>query len=284
MKNHLATRMFALFLALSACAFAQAPSDVPSLVQQAIENQKGRPFWFGLYSVTLRDIPYVYETRVTKNLIRPNGSIERTLSFHSEHIPMAGEVYQRNFGETNPRMLVLQEEQQRRLATLSETERQSRRVAFERRRQERRVMWDEFARAFRFEIAGSGQHSYRPATVVSFNPRPGYHSELPEVSYFRAIRGRLWVDSRDQEIGKMEFEFVTDASYRSPLGSGVPRGTTYRMELAKQIDDRWLPKWAETRLFAPGPAGKTQQFIVEFNNYRKFSVSSDITFDNEPLK
>ena len=55
-----------------------------------------------------------------------------------------------------------------------------------------------------------------------------------------------------------------------------PAPARYTMELAKQIDDQWLPRRAETRLCQRVFTAKgSEQFTVEFGNYRKFSESAD---------
>ena len=130
-------------------------------------------------------------------------------------------------------------------------------------------MWDEFLRAFRFELVKPDH--------VRFAPTGNYKSRgVRNAAIFEIIAGDLWFDPATFEITRMEFELTADAGN---LFAKLYKGTHYTIELTKAVDNYYLPaKWSlrmNQRLLTNKGAEETE---VEYFNYRKFETSSTITF------
>jgi hypothetical protein len=115
----------------------------------------------------------------------------------------------------------------------------------------------------------------RPITVLSFIPNPAYRpANVIDTKYLPKLRGQIWVDDMDKEIAHIEFEFAENVTAGFGLLGNVSAGTTYAMDLSKEIDDRWLPVKAQTRLKMRAllVMKTNQEYIYEYSNYRKFST------------
>jgi hypothetical protein len=66
----------------------------------------------------------------------------------------------------------------------SESEKAKRRAEEEKKQKERALFWDEFQKAFRFQVVEHRMHNDRPTTVVTFNPDSTYRQSLGEHKLF----------------------------------------------------------------------------------------------------
>ena len=265
----------------------QAPVAAQSavdLARAALEKQKGRPFWLQPNGVLLRYIGLVYETSATRTELDADGRIKKQTSWRQDVVPVEGVSFVVLLAEHGvpvepARQADLERRNQERFAHLQRrpaAEKARDRAAFERRRAERDRFWDEFARAFRFELVNEPRHHDRPAIVVGFRPDPSYRPRgIIDTEYLPKIAGRLCIDQQDVELVHLELEFIKD--YRIGFGvvGSIRRGTKYSMELAKQGDDQWLPKRAATDWHVRKlVAASRERLVVDYGRYRRFSVDA----------
>lgn len=85
-----------------------------------------------------------------------------------------------------------------------------------------------------------------PGVAVEFTGHD-YRRDLYR-SPTESTRGQIWIDDNDEQIAHFEIEFTEDVSAGFGVVGKVYKGSRYRMELAKQVDNLWLPVLAETIL------------------------------------
>ena len=112
------------------------------------------------------------------------------------------------------------------------------------------------------------QHDFR-------TPMPGYRpGSAIDTKYLPKLRGQIWVDDADNEIAHIVFEFIENVTAGFGLIGKVSAGSSYSMDLSKQIEGQWLPARAETvlKMRALLVMKTNQRYIYEWGNYRKFST------------
>jgi hypothetical protein len=270
---------------LTVRATAQTTEDATLLVKGALVKQKGRPFWFHLRSITFGYVPYVFnvEARVVKYDGHGNAKSDRDCSTTGVFVPVEETLLYTPIEFCGEPVAVRTREywEHQREEKLSEAKRRSAaekakiQSEEERRRKERALFWDEFVKAFRFQILDHRIQNGQPTTVVAFNPIPNYRPGAAiDTKYLPKLRGQLWIDDSDNEIARLEMEFMDDVSMGFGMLGKVSAGSTYVMELAKQIDDSWLPAKAETvlRMRQLLVIKTNQKYTYRYSSYRKFST------------
>jgi len=264
--------------------------DVTQLVRTVLEKQKSRPYWFHLRSITYGFVPYVFD--VKSRVIKYDSSgapkelglgcgttsgatgvfvpVEETLLY----IPLefCGRPVDTRTSES------WRQRREEKLAAVkrrSDAEKAKIQGEAEKNRKERALFWDEFVKAFRFQIIEHRILNERPTIMVSFNPDPQYRpSSIVDTKYLPKLRGQIWIDDIDKEIAHFGAEFTENVSAGFGVLGKVSAGTSYFMDLSKQIDDRWLPVKAETvlNMRALLVMKTNQKYTYEYSNYRKFST------------
>jgi hypothetical protein len=166
----------------------------------------------------------------------------------------------------------------------SESEKAKIRADEEKGRKERARFWDEFVKAFQFEIVEHRMVDNRPTTIVSFVPNANYKpGEVIDTKYLPKVLGQIWIDDGDIEIARFQIQFKDDVTAGFGLFGRVYAGSSYFMDLKKRIDDRWLPAKAETMLrMRQGLLVKTnQRYTYEYDNYRRFTTDVK-TLERDP--
>jgi hypothetical protein len=268
--------------------YGQTAANVDEIANSAISKQKDRPMWFHLRTVGL-EVPFVYRYKATKVKFNGDGSIKNNAWWIQEVVPVNGTRFVADIDASfNPDDKIRSkieaqhqkefEERQIKLEKMSEGDKKKSLEAKKKREEERRQFWDEFARAFHFKRVDNSDFHGRPTTTATFTPDPAYRPHgVVDTAYFQKIQGKIWVDDAEQEIARIELEFTKDVSGGLGLLGKVYQGTRYSMELAKQYEDRWLPKRAETDLRQRILLFKEHEtFTVEFGNYREFSTDVKI--------
>lgn len=275
--------MIATLLVLVAVQALVPPQGAASLAQAALEKQKGRSFWLQPDGVLLRYIDLVYETSVARAELDADGRVKKETSWKQDIVPVEGVhlfvLLEEDGAPVEPARQADQERKnQERFASLqrrSAAEKARDRAAFEQRRGERDRFWDEFARAFRFELVNERLYQDRPTIVVGFRPDPSYRPRgIIDTEYLPRVAGQLWIDRQDVEVVRLELEFIEDHRIVFGVVGSIRRGTAYSMDLAK-VDNQWLPKravtdWRVRRLVA----ASRERFVVDFGRYRRFSVAA----------
>jgi hypothetical protein len=118
------------------------------------------------------------------------------------------------------------------------------------------------------------------AIVVSFKARPDYKPKTAGVKNLQRIAGNAWIAEDDHELVKIEAE-VTDAiSIFGGFLAKVQKGSTLFAERRKINDEIWMPFRAEARINGRLLLlkGVNIHELVEYSDYRKFSVDTNLEF------
>jgi hypothetical protein len=110
----------------------------------------------------------------------------------------------------------------------SEEEKAKIKAKAEKELKERAAFWDEFAKAFRFQILERRQHNDRTAVIIEYLPLTGYKSgKAIDTRYLPKIQGQIWIDEADKEITRFEMEFTENVNFGLGLVRKVSKGTSY---------------------------------------------------------
>jgi len=275
--------LFTLFVAPA--LFSQSDPARP-LIQSALEKQKARPFRFHLRSIGFGPVPYVFNVRTETVKYDGDGKPKPKESCRTKGVfipieeamfytPLEGCGGQPVDAKTRESFEKQGKERLAKVKQRSETEKAKLRSEEEKRRKERALFWDEFLKAFQFQTVGHHVVHGRDTTMISFTPVATYRpSGAVDTQYFPKLHGQVWVDDLDQEIARLELEFTTNVSSGFGLVGKVSAGTSYSMDLQKQVDDQWLPAKAETVMKSRSllVMKTNEKYTAEYTNYRKFST------------
>jgi hypothetical protein len=285
-----------LLAACPAAMSSQSDSEVTSLVRTVLEKQKDRPFWFRLRSIGFGKVPYVFDVRTVAIKYDGEGKPkpgESNCVVKGVFVPIEGAMFYTPLegcggepvdAKTRESFEKRNRENLDKVKRRSEAEKARIKAEEEKDRKERALFWDDFLKAFQFRVLERRVVNERPTTIVSFTPNAAYRpSGAVDTKYLAKIRGKIWVDDMDNEIARFEFEFTHNVTAGFGLLGKVAAGTSYFMELRKDIDDQWLPIKAETliKMRSLLVMKTNEKYTVEYSNYRKFSTDTLIRFLGE---
>ncbi len=177
------------------------------------------------------------------------------------------------------------ERQKRVLDTIARRERETaadrekRRQHREQEQREEQETIDDLFRVFDFRMSGRQIVGGRPVIAIDFSPRSGAAPKTDVGKLMRKAKGRALVSEDDFQIARVDVEMLDDVSVGLGLLGKLYKGTTASFERRKVNNEVWLP--AEARFNGSGRA-LVRRFqidtVVEFSDYRKFSVETDTTF------
>jgi len=154
-------------------------------------------------------------------------------------------------------------------------ERQARIAEWERKQQRQRAPFQEIPDAFDLRLAGEETLDGRNVYVIAATPKLGYKPKLAAAAYFPKIKGKLWIDKRDNQWVKGEIETLDTISIGGILVR-LAKGSRATFEATRVNDEVWLPK----QITLDGSArlllvvGARAQIDIAFSNYRKFQADS----------
>jgi len=271
----------------------QSSDEATRRVQTVLEKQKNRPFWFRMRSIGFGKVPYVFDVRTAtvkydgEGKPKPKESncvvtgVFIPIDEAMFYTPLTGCDGKPVDARTRESFEKRNKENLDKVKRRSEAEKAKIKADEEKERKERALFWDDFLKAFQFQILESRVLNERPTTVLSFTPDPRYRpSGAVDTKYLAKIRGKIWVDDTDNEIARFEFEFADNVNAGFGLLGKVSAGTSYFMELRKEIDNQWLPVSAETEIKMKSllVMKTNEKYSVQYSNYRKFSTDVLIRF------
>jgi hypothetical protein len=111
--------------------------------------------------------------------------------------------------------------------------------------------------------------------VIAATPKPGYKPKLAADAYFPKLKGKLWIDKRDNEWVKAEIETLDTIAFGGILVR-LASGSRVTFEETRVNDEVWLPKRISVSLSARLMlvAGTRAEIEIAFSNFRKFQADS----------
>jgi hypothetical protein len=248
-----------------------------SLVQRVAENEKRN---------RLLEMSYLYEVTRQKISLGRNSEALESESHTFEVIPLEDGDYRRLIKKNG--QALSEREARREQEKLDESIRKRSRLSkaeranLERKRNERRrkeeQFWDEGLKAFDLALAGEEKRDGRKVLIVAVTPRASYVPSDSHLKILKKIKGKIWVDEAEAQIGRAEIEFIEDFKLGAGFLAKVNRGSTLQVSQRKVNDEAWFPYHSE--VIANGRLlvfkGFNLKFVSEFSNYRKFETQVNL--------
>ena len=148
----------------------------------------------------------------------------------------------------------------------------SRRIEkYRKERTQDRVMMQEMTNAFTFQAAGEETVDGHRCRVFDAEPKDGYQPPNRESKVLTGMRGRLWIDERQNQWVKVEAQVFKPVSFFGFLAK-VEAGTKFELEQEPVAAGIWLPKHFSMQVKASA-LGFINQDSSEDDTYRDYRSS-----------
>jgi len=234
-------RLLALCASIPCLLAAQSAPDAREIVRRSVELDRKNEAIARNYTFLERD-----ETRMLDRSGKPKKAPEsRTFDVTL----LEGSPYRR-LVKRNDRPLPPEEErkeQEKLRKSIDErsketpAERQNRIAEWDRKQQRQRAPFQEIPDAFDLRLAGEETLDGRGVYVIAATPKPGYKPKLASAAYFPKIKGKLWIDKRDNQWVRGEIETLDTISIGGILVR-LAKGSRATFEATRVNDEVWLPK------------------------------------------
>jgi hypothetical protein len=266
-------RMFWVMAAIPALLAAQ---DAREIVRRSVEQDQKN-------AALARS--YTFLQRQEERQLDSSGKVKETNSHTWDVTLLEGSQYRRLVAhDDKPLSAEEQKKEDDRLRYAGEQRRaetpqqRERRLADAKRREERQTeITREVPDAFDFKLVGEESLNGGQAWVIDATPRPGYKPKNSAMSYFRKMKGRMWIDKTDYRWIKVEAETLDTITFGGFLVR-MAKGGRIALEQERVNNEVWLPKRIEG-------AGSIRialvkvlrgQLIITYSGYRKFSAESRV--------
>jgi hypothetical protein len=134
-------------------------------------------------------------------------------------------------------------------------------------------------RVFDLRMIGRETISGHDTIVFSMTPRPNARPQTRAGGLMRNFAGKVWISEAVYELVRVNVEAIDNVSIGFGLLARLHKGSRLSFERRKVNDEAWLP--ASAQYTVSGRIGliavMRRAAIVEFSNYRKFSVDTSTT-------
>ena len=137
---------------------------------------------------------------------------------------------------------------------------------------------DDVFRVYDFRLVERQLIDGQSMIVVDFAPKHGAAPKTGDGKLLTKAKGRAWISEDDYQLARLEAEMIGDVSVGLFLAK-LYKGTTISVDRRKVNGEVWLP--ARVRLNLSGRALVRKfsvESVIEFSDYRKFSVETGETF------
>ncbi len=171
------------------------------------------------------------------------------------------------------------EEYARKLASDPERERAKQEREREKTRRERNESIDDVFRIFDVRMLGRESIDGHDTIQFSLTPRPAVKPRTRAGNIIRNFSGRAWISESDYELVRLDMEAIDTVSIGFGLLARLHKGSRASFERRKVNDEAWLPAVASYTFSARVGLVAVMRVgaIVEYSNYKKFSVDTSTT-------
>lgn len=150
--------------------------------------------------------------------------------------------------------------------------------AEERRKEDKEI--DELFQLYRISMIGRENFDGHSAIQLTYQPRTDYKPKTTGAKIMMKVAGKAWIGEEDYELIRLQFELIDTISIGLGMLARLNKGATATAQRRRVNDEIWLP--AESRFAGSARIlllkGLRIESISEFSDYKKFSVSSTVTF------
>ena len=159
----------------------------------------------------------------------------------------------------------------------SEADRRKREEKEQKDREDDRKFVREVADAFDFKLVGTEPVAGRRAWIIDAEPRPGYQPHTKEGKFLPKFHGRVWIDTSDLQLAKLDVECLDTVSWGVFLAR-FHKGSHFELEQTRVNDEVWLPRQLAVKVDVRLALLKDFNIDLEqtFRDYKKFRSSSKI--------
>ena len=144
---------------------------------------------------------------------------------------------------------------------------------------ERAETIDDVFRVFDLRMLGRESIDGHDTILFSMTPRKDAKPRTRAGGIMKNFSGRTWISESDHEVVKVEIEAIDTVSIGFGLLARLHKGSRLGFQRRKVNDEAWLPASASYSI--SGRVGliavMRRGAVVEFSNYRKFSVDTSTT-------
>lgn len=276
---------FAVMLTLPLRAAEMAPPTAREIIQRAFKAADAND---------RLALQYTFHERIEEKFLGKHGKVKHDESKTWDVTLLDGSEYKRLIAKNGEPLGRKEEAREQRkleknLAKMrreTEKERRKRRARIEREHAEDRRFIREITRAYDFRLVREETANGVDTYVISATPRADYEPSFRKAKALKKVRGELWIAKGDYGWVKAELETTESFSWGFFL-LRLHKGA--RVHLSQRLVDNEVWLMDNWRVEASGRAGLIAKFRGEFlgsyDNFRKFSTDSSITFGepvNEP--
>ena len=138
---------------------------------------------------------------------------------------------------------------------------------------QRRVKLSALLRVSRFTIARRERFRQRDMIVIDFEPNPNLKSADFYDRFINKLAGAIWVDERDLQIARAEFQLVEAFKVGGGALAAMKPGSRFGAEQDRINDGIWMPIYDEVRI------GARAMLVANFDIKQKFTYDAYRRFD-----
>jgi hypothetical protein len=258
-----------------------APEQIRELLRRAEENDVEN-------DKRARD--YTYVEREERHHLDGHGGIKKVESRTSEILEISGEPVERLTAKDDkplpPEDAKKEDDKIQKIIDKhkkeSDEDRRKRMKREEKEHEDDRKFVLEVADAFNFRLVGSEAIDGRDAWMLEGEPRPGYEPKSREGQVLRKIKGRIWIDKKEESWVRLDVVAIDTISFGFVLAR-IHKGTHIVVGMIKVNDEVWLPKQVQAHVDLRVALFKSYDEDVEqaFRDYKKFRTDTKITVIGE---
>jgi len=152
--------------------------------------------------------------------------------------------------------------------------------AEERRKEDKDI--DELFQLYQISMVGRENLDGHSAIQLTFQPRRDYKPKTAGAKIMMKVAGKAWFGEEDHELLRLQFELIDTISIGFGMLARLNKGASATFQRRRVNNEIWLP--AASRFAGSARIllvkGLRTESISEFSDYKKFSVSSTVTFSN----
>jgi hypothetical protein len=160
-------------------------------------------------------------------------------------------------------------------------ERELARLAKEREKESQAI--EELFRLYEISMLGRELLDGHSTIVLAFKPRPAYKPRTEGGEILKKVAGRAWFNESEHELTRVEAELIETFKIGFGLVARLNKGARLVFQRRKVNEEIWLP--ARAHFEGSGRLlllkGLRLDVTSEFSDYRKFNVSTSVSFPVE---